>query len=138
MTEERLRQPIKSKSHLLAVGEEGFLEKSDYERRILKALDAVPVERNSGIDGFLREFINGHPVSIRIQKESEDIETARRKLMTASKSKKCSMMILVRTRAENNLRFFDYTDDNLLIIDAYDLIINSWLEKHNHRDRSTV
>lgn len=138
LTEERLRQPIKSESHLLAIGEEGFLEKSDYERRILKALDAVPVERNSGIDGFLREFINGHPVSIRIQKESEDIETARRKLIMASKSKKCSMMILVRTKAENNLRFFDYTNDNVLVIDAYDLIINSWLEKHNYRDRSTV
>ncbi len=135
LSAERLRNPVKSESHLLAVGEEGFREKSDYERRILKAIDAIPVERNSGIDGFLRRFVNGHPVPIRIQKEHEDIETAKRKLITASKSKKCSMMILVRTRLEDSSQLFNWTDDNILVIDAYDLIINSWLEKQERRNK---
>jgi site-specific DNA-methyltransferase (adenine-specific) len=132
LSEERLRQPVKSDSQLLSVGEEGFLEKSEYERRMLKALGAVPVERNRGIDGFLRDFINGHPVSVRIQKEYEDIETAKRKLLSASKRKKCALMILVRTKRDGNYSFFDWADENLLVIDSYDLAINSWLESRGY------
>lgn len=127
LSEERLREPLKSESQLLFIGEEAFLEKSEYERGILKALDAVPVERNSGIDGFLRSFIDGHPASVKIQKEDEDIETAKRKLIAASRSKKCAFMILVRTKRDGNYSFFDWTDENLLVIDSYDLTINTWL-----------
>jgi site-specific DNA-methyltransferase (adenine-specific) len=132
LAEDRLREPIKSESQLLSVGEEGFLEKSEYERRILKALDAIPVERNNGIDGFLRDYIDGHPVSVRIQKEYEDIETAKRKLLSASKSKQCALMVLVRIKREKSHSFFDWTDENLLVIDSYDLTINSWLENRSH------
>ncbi len=132
LSENRIRQPVKSESQLLSLGKDGFLEKSDYERKILKALEAVPVERNNGIDGFLREFINGQPVSVRIQKKDEDIETARRKLITASKTKKCALMILVRTQKEKSHTLFDWADENLLVIDSYDLIINSWIETANH------
>jgi len=132
LSEARLRQPTKSESQLLSVGEGGFLEKSDYERRILKALDAIPVERNSGIDGFLREYINGQPVSVRIQKEYEDIEAARRKLIVASKTKKCALMILVQTKKGKSHSLFDWADENLLVIDSYDLIINSWFESLGH------
>jgi site-specific DNA-methyltransferase (adenine-specific) len=99
---------------------------------MLKALGAVPVERNRGIDGFLRDFINGHPVSVRIQKEYEDIETAKRKLLSASKRKKCALMILVRTKRDGNYSFFDWADENLLVIDSYDLAINSWLESRGY------
>lgn len=129
LTNERLVKPIKSNSNLLEKGEESYLEKSDYERSILKMLDALPVERNNGIDGFLRDYVEGFPVSVRIQKEFEDLETAKRKLIEASLSKNCSYMILVRTNSiENSL--FQTTDERLLVIDSLDFILkNRWQKK---------
>jgi site-specific DNA-methyltransferase (adenine-specific) len=137
LSEERLREPSKSESQLLTMGEEGFLEKSEDERKILKALNAIPVERNNGIDGFLRDYIKGKPVSVRIQKKYEDIETAKRKLLAASKTKQCALMILVRTWRDGNHSFFDWADENLLAIDSYDLTINSWFESHGHVKEET-
>jgi site-specific DNA-methyltransferase (adenine-specific) len=127
LAENRLRQPVKSESQLLAVGDEGFLEKSETERRILQELDAVPVERNSGIDGFLRSYVDGHPVAVRIQKEHENIETAKRKLLAASRTKQCKFAILVRTAPNGDYSLFDWTDENLLVIDSYDVTIDAWL-----------
>lgn len=137
LSEERLREPSKSESQLLTMGEEGFLEKSEDERKILKSLNALPVERNNGIDGFLRDYIQGKPVSVRIQKESEDIETAKRKLLAASKTKQCGLMILVRTRRDGNHSFFDWADENLLVIDSYDLTIGSWFASHGYAKTET-
>jgi site-specific DNA-methyltransferase (adenine-specific) len=132
LSQERLLSPVRSESQVLAAGEKGFLEKSDYERRILRALNAVPVERNSGIDGFLRDFVDGYPVSVRIQKEHEDIEIAKRKLLAASRTKKCAFMILVRTQRDGDRSFFEWEDDNLLVVDSYDLTIDAWIQSQTH------
>jgi site-specific DNA-methyltransferase (adenine-specific) len=128
LTNQRLANPIKSGSNLLEKGEESYLEKSDYERSILKILDALPVERNSGIDGFLREYVEGKPVSVRVQKNYEDLETAKQKLIEASLSKDCSYMILVRTNSiENSL--FQTNDERLLVIDSLDFNLKNHLPK---------
>ena len=129
LAEARLREPVKSESQVLSNGEKSYLEKSEAERTILKALDAVPVERNSGIDGFLRSYVEGHPVAVRIQKADEDLEMAKRKLMAAGKIKQCARMILVRTHRNGDYSLFDWTDENVLVIDAYDVAIETWLGK---------
>ena len=132
LTEKRLREPVKSFSRVLAVGEESYLDKTDDERRILKSLNAIPVERNSGMDGFLRFYVNNHPVPVRIQKPGESLELAKRKLITASKTKECEQMILVRTQTDSAHSFFDdWGDSNILVMDAYDLLINEWIHKSN-------
>ena len=128
LTEKRLAQPIKSNSALLANGAESYLEKSAYERSILKILDALPVERNNGIDGFLREYVNGRPVSVRIQKEHEDLETAKRRLLQASLSKACSFMILVRTNDRDN-SLFQTDDERLLVVDSLDFMAQNQLRR---------
>lgn len=131
MTNKRLLELVKSESQLLASGEESYLDKSDYERAILKAIDAVPVERNSGIDGFIRYYVNGRPVSVKIQKQGENIEVTKRKLINASKTKNCKLMILVRTQRETENSLFSWDDDNVLVIDSYDLQIKDWIDEHN-------
>lgn len=130
LAEQRLSEPIKTESYLLEVGEEGFLDKSDYERSILKTINAIPVERNNGIDGFLKTHINERPVSVKIQKKDEDIETAKQKLITASQTKNCELMILIRTHQRNERLFSLDTDEgNVLVIDSHDLMIWDWLQE---------
>lgn len=138
LSNRRLMELTKSQSQLLAIGEEGYLDKSDYERTILKAIDAVPVERNSGIDGFLKEYVDGYPVSVKIQKQGESIEVSKRKLINASKTKNCKFMILVKTQKETVNSLFLWNDENVLIVDSYDLQIKNWLNEQSEKTKSFV
>lgn len=136
LSNKRLVELTKSESQLLAIGEEGYLDKSDYERAILKAIDAVPVERNSGIDGFLKEYVDGYPVSVKIQKQGESIEVSKRKLINASKTKNCKLMILVKTQKESDNALFSWSDENVLVIDSYDLQIKNWIDEQSEKTKS--
>lgn len=130
LTKKRLANPIKTESEVLEIGEESYLKKSEYERSILNMLDAFPVERNAGIDGFLREYVGEKPVSIKIQKRHENLDSAKQKLITASQNKNCSFMILVKTQTENNALFpFADETENLLVIDSLDLLVSDWIKQ---------
>jgi len=134
LTQKRLEEPVKSFSQVLLEGEESFLDKTEYERAILKAVDAIPVERNSGLDGFLKYYVNNRPVSVKIQQRGESLEMAKRKLLAASKTKNCELMILIRTQRKLERSFFDdWNNDNLLVIDALDLAISEWLQSNQNR-----
>jgi len=132
LTKKRLRALIRSRSALLEKGQAAYLEKNQFEMNVLASIDAIPVQRNKGIDGFLKQHYQGTPVPIRIQKPNETIEAAKRKLLAASKTKKCQRMILIRTNtlSENSLfpEYLRQDDDTMLLIDAYDLIVADWLE----------
>jgi site-specific DNA-methyltransferase (adenine-specific) len=131
LSQNRANEPLKSESAVYINGEETFLNKTNYERNLLAALDAIPVERNNGIDGFLRNYLDGFPVAVRIQKPDEDIETAQRKLLSAGKSKHCRKLILIRTNRVNNSFFLgNPIDDSILILDSYDLTISDWVQKN--------
>jgi site-specific DNA-methyltransferase (adenine-specific) len=136
LSNKRLVELTKSESQLLAIGEEGYLDKSDYERAILKAIDAVPVERNSGIDGFLKEYVDGYPVSVKIQKQGESIEVSKRKLINASKTKNCKLMILVKTQKESDNALFSWSDENVLVIASYDLQIKNWTDEQSEKAKN--
>lgn len=127
MTKARLLEPIKTESRLLDVGEESYLDKSDYERTILKSIDAIPVERNSGIDGFI--YLDDQHIPVKIQKHDESLEVAKRKLINASKNKNSKLMILVRTQKEIENSLFVWADENVLIIDSHDFQIKELLNK---------
>lgn len=91
---------------------------------LIKGINAVPVQRNSGIDGFLKECINDGSVAIRIQRENETLTETVDKLLKATGTKHCSYIVVIRTHSDY-INTFDYNNipDKLLIIDRYDLQI---------------
>ncbi len=127
----RLDSPQKTVSRLLEVGKEAYRKQDDKTRSILEGINALVVERNTGLDGFLKAHYLGTPVAIRVQKENESIEEARRQLLKASASKGCVLKILVRTIATDcqQQTTFDSEsiDDNLLVINSHELVIEGWL-----------
>ncbi len=127
----RLDSPRKTVSRLLEVGKEAYRKQNDRTRSILEGVNALVVERNNGLDGFLKAHYLGTPVAIRVQKENEDLEDARRQLLKASARKGCMIKILVRTTAtdcrETTIPDVESIDDNLLIINSYDLVVKGWL-----------
>ncbi|EAG9136528.1 site-specific DNA-methyltransferase, partial [Listeria monocytogenes] len=64
LAEERLKNVVKTESNLLKKGESSYKTKTDLELNILQSLDATVVQRNKGIDGFLKNYHNGFPVPI--------------------------------------------------------------------------
>ena len=130
LAETRLQSMIKTESRLLKVGKSAYRNLSESCLDILKCIDAIPVQRNSGIDGFLSEYIDGRPVSVKIQKEDETLEEAAEKLCKASRKKKCIYMILIRTHIDHKNEFDTLrANSNLLIIDTYDSTIKDMLKK---------
>ncbi|MEC3797684.1 site-specific DNA-methyltransferase [Bacillus velezensis] len=130
LTKQRLDNPIKTNSHLLKKGEQEYLTKTEEELAILNSIGARPVQRNKGIDGFLKEYYEEKPVPIKIQKAGETLEEAIDKLITASKKRDCVLKILIRTNRDSNqlIQLNDFQNENLLIIDSYDFAIKSKLE----------
>jgi site-specific DNA-methyltransferase (adenine-specific) len=130
----RLDKPQKTVSRLLEVGKEAYLKQDTKTRSLLETMNALVVERNNGLDGFLKVHYLDTPVAIRVQKENESLEETRRQLLKASVTKGCILKILVRTHAaeyqeqtihENP----EIIDSNLLIIDSNELLIQEWLRE---------
>lgn len=115
LAKKRLQEMIISRSNLLEVGLSEYLDKSDKELEILNSINALPVQRNVGIDGFLKEHFMDAPVPVKIQKHDETLEDAMQKLKKASLRKGYSMKILVQTKIDNNNRFWDFQTDITVI-----------------------
>ena len=134
LAKNRLNSPIKTDSIVLKKGRKSYKKLSESELNILNEMGAVPVQRNKGIDGFLKEHYRECPVAVRIQKEGEKLDTAMKLLESAGKKKKCKLMILVRTDMEVNKQeelmisnevATTKEDNNILIIDSYGIQIKN-------------
>ena len=135
----RLDKPQKTISRLLEVGKAAYRKQDNQTRSLLEAMNALVVERNNGLDGFLKVHYLGTPVAIRIQKDNESIEEAMMQLIKVSASKRCVLKILVRMTAADcqvkTIHDAENIDDNLLIIDSHELMIQEWLrEKQKQAD----
>lgn len=116
----RLKNPCKTESRLLKLGVESYKTKSDVDSAILNQLDCDVVQRNKGIDGFLKKHYKNAPVAVKIQKATESFSEAVELLKNAGKKKKCSATILIRTQNDSSTRNIDIPS-NMVIIDDYKL-----------------
>ncbi len=124
----RLEEMIISESNLLSKGHNDYLEKTEKELAILQNLNAFPVQRNAGIDGFLKEHFEGMPVPVKIQSEYETIEDAIEKLEKASLGKNYKMKIMIQTRETGISRLFEFKTD-VIVIKSLELQAKKLAEK---------
>ena len=96
----------------------------------LQNINAFPVQRNGGIDGFLKDHFEGMPVPVKIQGEYETIEDAIEKLEKASYGKDYKMKILIQTRETGISRLFGFESD-VTIIKSLELQTKDLLKKNN-------
>lgn len=132
LSEERLETLIKTDSFLLKKGKAAYQNLSENQLAILKSINAIPVQRNSGIDGLLSEYVDGKPVSVKIQREDETLDEAISKLIKASRTKNCEYMILIRTHADYmNLFDFNRVPQGIVIMDSYEMQIGEYINNAN-------
>lgn len=126
----RLEEMVITESNLLNKGTNEYQEKTEKELTILQNINAFPVQRNSGIDGFLKDHFEGVPVPIKIQGKYETIEDAIEKLEKASYGKDYKMKILIQTRETGVSRLFGFESD-ITIMKSLELQTKDLLKKNN-------
>lgn len=97
LTRRRLENPVKSESESPENGKGGYFNRDNRIMEILNEIEAVPVRRNRGIDGFLRIDGEMRPVPVRIQRTRETVEDAANRLLNASRRNGFATKILIRT-----------------------------------------
>lgn len=126
ITKARLKKPIKTESQLLNKGIEKYQNKSQSEIDLLKSIRAVPVQRNTGIDGFILNKANNQNIAIKIQKDTEGLYEAQKKLVEASKGKECKYKILIKTHDSKTQQQSMLEQNNIgdvIILDSYENIL---------------
>lgn len=92
----RLSNPIRTESNLLKNGKDSYLNQDPEILQALKAIDATPVQRNKGIDGFLKIGNSAKPIPVKIQRSDETLEQSAHLLRRASKKNGFKFLILVK------------------------------------------
>lgn len=109
LSKKRLEEMVISESGVLSKGIESYVEKSDFENNLLSLLNAIPVQRNKGIDGFIKT--DGTLIPVKIQKENETIDDAIKSLEFAVRNKDFPIKILVQTNEKHNSYLFEEKTD---------------------------
>lgn len=135
LTNSRLEELVKTESILLKKGKRAYQNLDENCLAVINSIDAVPVQRNSGIDGFLKEHIDSGSVSIRIQRENETLGETIAKLTKASKTKQCSYMVAIRTHKDifETVNYHEIKS-NVIIIDRYDLQLKKAISEMRKND----
>jgi site-specific DNA-methyltransferase (adenine-specific) len=115
LAKSRLVDMVITDSNLLNKGNDEYLEKTEKELAILSHVNAFPVQRNAGIDGFLKEYFDGSPVPVKIQSENELLEDAIKKIERASLGKGYTMKIVIQTKEADFGRLFSIESDVQII-----------------------
>lgn len=126
----RLEEMVISESNLLIKGTFEYQEKTEKELVILQNINAFPVQRNSGIDGFLKEHFEGMPVPVKIQGEYETIEDAIKKLEKSTLGKDYKMKSLIQTQ-ETEIGSFWGLKSDVAIIESLELQTKNLMNRDN-------
>lgn len=123
ITKKRLEIPFKTKSRLLEKGIESYVAKTDATYDILNQIDCNIVQRNKGIDAFLKKHYKNTPVAIKVQKPNESLDVAISLLYKASLRKGCIKSILITNESPKTL------PKNMIVLNPLntqlDILLNS-------------
>jgi len=124
LASQRLKNPIKTESDLLKKGKKSYINQNPKTLEILNRLDIIPVQRNKGIDGFLKIKKSFKPIPVKIQKGSETLENAIQLLLQACQKNGYQKKILIKTNNLQMKQLFTFDDQkldkNVIIVDSID------------------
>jgi site-specific DNA-methyltransferase (adenine-specific) len=124
----RLENPSKTTSHLMEVGREAYKVADEEALAYLKGLDFVPVQRNNGIDAFLKVGVHSGSIPVRVQRAGESLMDAACSLHKAAKTKNILAMILIATQADLGFDIKHLFPD-IHIIDSTEYAITKLVQK---------
>lgn len=118
ITQKRLNDPVRTESKLLETGKEAYRNLEEEVLQQLAGLDIVPVQRNNGIDAFVKLEYKGGPVPIRVQRPGETLTAAISALYKAARTKNAAVMIVISTHEELDLGFEIPLPAGVIVVDS--------------------
>jgi len=118
----RIDMPLKTNSTLLQKGIDFYKTKTEKELAILRQFECNIVQRNKGIDAFLKKHYLDAPVAIKVQKNNETFKEAVALLNKAGKKKNCSFTVLIAYNIDDTA-----IPNNMIILDRMDQSLNKIL-----------
>ena len=100
LTERRLADPVVTSSPMLEKGRETYRQHSSEAARHLVGIDYLPMHRNKGIDGLLKQKIDGFPAFIRVQRKGETTGQAVAALRKAAREKGACKLLVIATERD--------------------------------------
>ena len=99
----RINNPIKTESDLLKKGKRSYINQNPEILDVLKKLDITPVQRNKGIDGYLKvgKFIK--PIPVKFQRANETLDESIQLLLQACNHNQYQKKVVVKNSNSNNL-----------------------------------
>ena len=97
LSNERLQRPVRTESALLKRGIDSYRHLPDEISDLLHDLGVQSVQRNAGIDGFLKAGENIYPIPLRVQRVGETVDFVQRKILESGKRQgfsKCMVLVL--------------------------------------------
>jgi len=124
LARQRLASPEKTESALLQKGRAAYANADKEALSLLQGTDFVPVQRNAGIDAFIKIAGESSLVPVRVQRQDEALSEAAHKLYRAGKSKNAMRSILIRTHDDTKLLFATPIPESIIVVDAPTFQIN--------------
>ena len=125
LAKNRIDNPIKTESNLLKNGKQSYINQDSSILDILEKLDITPVQRNKGIDGFLKvgKFIK--PIPVKVQRINETLEESIQLLLQACNNHHYQKKIVIKNAHSITL----FTDNqkfpnDLIVIENIDYLSN--------------
>jgi site-specific DNA-methyltransferase (adenine-specific) len=116
LTRQRLDEPIRSYSGVFEDGRESYEKQDTFVESALAGIDVLPVQRNSGIDAFLKTGNGQGLVPLRVQRPHESLLDAMDAVHSAALKKGCSPMIVVQTHDEASLGIDYGMPEDVLVV----------------------
>ncbi len=136
ISQSRLAKPVRSGTNLLKSGRDAYRTADEEALALLRGLDIVPVQRNKGINAFLKDDIDGS-IPIRVHRLDETIPEAAAQLYKAAKSKGAPLMFRIATKSGGYFPFANELPSEVRVIEGPALSVGKSLErfKLGHQDR---
>lgn len=123
LAKNRLKTPNKTESSVLKKGREAYKNVNQDALAILSGLDVIPVQRNTGIDAFLRVENTDLLIPVKVQCPQETLMEAADKLAQATQGKLMKKAILIRTQDGDDLFYKTLLPNFIEVIDSTSLSI---------------
>lgn len=123
LSQNRLKTPLKTESAVLKKGRNAYINVDKDALSLLNGLDFIPVQRNVGIDAFLKLKNTDLLIPVRVQRSTETVMDVADKLTRATRSKKILKAILIRTCQEDDLFYEAMLPRYIELIDSTSLSI---------------
>jgi site-specific DNA-methyltransferase (adenine-specific) len=129
LSKSRIANPVKTDSYLLKLGRDSYKNSDTESLAYLMGMELNIVQRNKGIDAFIKDTDLEGIYPVRVQKKNETLDEALKLLIKSSFSKNFKHGYLIRTKFDQTFNFELQIPTWITVIDSIAVQIDNSIKK---------